>query len=238
MGGENNNKTINPDSDSENYLTHESLISSPSDQSPPTQSSDTSSQNAENVFSRLYPSQPISPPLDQSVPSTQSPYTPPQSADDVFSILYDDKRESTITAKNNHQIPLHSDIQLPSKYPTFFVKPGEKLALFGIIAIIIGIFISGILVGYFGLSQKSDPITGSWTYNGQINDKNISMTLIFNPDGDFNGYTQGLLSLSGHWIKKDKTHYTISHNVGVSDIVFSEDQIFDSVSPERKFLKQ
>jgi hypothetical protein len=176
--------------------------------------------------------------LDQSVPSTQSPDTPPQSADEVFSKLYDDKPESTITAKDSQQIPLRSDIQLPSKYSNFFVKHGGKLALFGIIAIIIGIFIIGILIGYFGLSQKPDPITGSWTYNGQINDKNITMTLIFNPDSNFNGYTQGLLTLSGHWIKKDGTHYDISYNNGDSVMVLNGDQIFDILSPERVFLKQ
>ena len=80
-----------------------------------------------------------------------------------------------------------------------------------ILCIFVMIFVSG-CIGSSNVSNSNDNILGSWEYNSAINNTNVSSTLVFSSDGNFNGFMDGILGLSGHWIKKKLDYNVIYHN--------------------------
>lgn len=89
-------------------------------------------------------------------------------------------------------------------------------------------------------TTNADPITGSWTYHTSSNGSTVTSTLVFDPNGNFNGYMAGLLTLSGHWTKSNDTAYTVYYNNKAQLFIMSGDKtrISESTAPQVIFTKQ
>jgi hypothetical protein len=85
-----------------------------------------------------------------------------------------------------------------------------------------------------------DPLAGSWTFQSMYNGSMVTSTLIFSPDGNFNGFMMGLLGVSGHWSKINTTAYNAHFSNSTMLLVMNNDrtQIWDSVAPDQIFNKQ
>ena len=85
-----------------------------------------------------------------------------------------------------------------------------------------------------------DPIAGSWTYASTHNNTTVTAVLVFAPDGNFNGYIAGLLTLNGHWTKANDTAYNVywGNKTQVFFINGGKTQISESTAPQVIFTKQ
>jgi hypothetical protein len=85
-----------------------------------------------------------------------------------------------------------------------------------------------------------DPLSGSWTYEHMYNDTSITATLVFGPDGNFNGYLSGILSLSGHWTKINATAYNVYYDNKAQVFFMNGDKtkVWDATAPHEVFVKQ
>lgn len=85
-----------------------------------------------------------------------------------------------------------------------------------------------------------DPLAGSWTNDSPYNNTTITSTLVFNQDGNFNGYMLGMLTLSGHWTKINATAYDVYYGNAAHVFILNNDktQLWDGNAPQQLFTKQ
>lgn len=105
-----------------------------------------------------------------------------------------------------------------------------------------GILIAVTVAGCSGTTTTpvADPLAGSWTYEGTYNNATITSTLVFSQDGNFNGYTLGIMSLSGHWTKINATAYNVYYNKKTAVFLMNGEktQIWDGSAPQQVYIKQ
>jgi hypothetical protein len=110
-----------------------------------------------------------------------------------------------------------------------------------IIAILISILAIVIVSGIISPAPSGvDPIAGSWSRAGILNNRTISITLVFNEEGNFNMFVSGLMSLSGHWEKINSTNYDLNFGNLTSHVILTEDKthIYESDAPNDLYTKQ
>jgi hypothetical protein len=122
------------------------------------------------------------------------------------------------------------------------MKTTSVPVILGILAIILSISAIILAVAPAGFSPSGpDPISGSWAYNAITpNNTKLSVTLVFSSDGNFNGYSSGLLSLNGHWTKLNTTGYELAYTNRTAIIILNDNktQIYDIAAPREIFIKQ
>jgi hypothetical protein len=107
--------------------------------------------------------------------------------------------------------------------------------------LVIFCIMAAVLVGGCTSSTAGvDPLAGSWTFQSMYNGSVVASTLVFGPDGNFNGFMLGLLGASGHWSKINATAYNAYYGNSTMLLIMNDDrtQIWDSIAPDEKFYKQ
>jgi hypothetical protein len=122
------------------------------------------------------------------------------------------------------------------------MKTTSVPVILSVLAIIISISAIVLAIAPAGSSPSGpDPIAGSWAYSFITpNNTKMSVTLVLDPDGNFNGYSSGLQSLSGHWTKLNTTDYELTYTNTTAHIVLNNGntQLYDLAAPKEIFTKQ